>query len=178
MVKKVSFSNKHLELNNIASYYNDSESSLKLYYSKNNINFESRFLSYTKEELKAELHERISELNHSSSLSLLASLEAVFRIDYLLRNYSKKKDSLSKVLRELYKEKQTRASLENDILNAWKNNTQNANVVIGNLKGAFKYRHWLAHGRYWEPKMGRNKYDYNSIFELARTVTNSFPFEK
>jgi hypothetical protein len=48
--------------------------------------------------------------------------------------------------------------------------------VIGDLKGAFKYRHWLAHGRYWEPKLGQ-KYDYYSVYILAESIFGSFPFE-
>ena len=34
---------------------------------------------------------------------------------------------------------------------------------------AFKYRHWLAHGRYWEPKLGRI-YDYYSLYDLAYSM--------
>jgi len=34
------------------------------------------------------------------------------------------------------------------------------------LKLAFKFRHWIAHGRYWKPKIGK-KYDFNEIFKLA-----------
>lgn len=39
-------------------------------------------------------------------------------------------------------------------------------ALLGELAGAFRYRHWLAHGRYWQPKLGR-KYDYLSVFGLA-----------
>jgi len=39
--------------------------------------------------------------------------------------------------------------------------------LINALQGAFKYRHWLAHGRYWVPKYGQ-KYDFDSVYVLAR----------
>lgn len=177
MVKKISFSNSHLELNDIVTHYSDTESALKQYFMYENSSCEERFRGYTSDELAIELRVRIDELSHTSSLSLLATLEAIFRIDYLQRNYKKKKDSLSKALREIYKNKSTKASLEEDILEAWKANTGGSSVLISELKGAYKYRHWLAHGRYWQPKMGRKNYDYDSVYLLAETVLSSFPFE-
>ncbi|KAF3982003.1 MAG: hypothetical protein HFP81_00555 [Methylococcales symbiont of Hymedesmia sp. n. MRB-2018] len=177
MARRVSFSNKQLELGEIAIHYLDSESSLKLYFSSENNDYEERFSGYSSGELANELRRRITELSHTSSLSLLATLEAIFRIDYLQRNYNRKKDSLSRTLREIYQEKSIRASLEDDILDAWKTNTHGTSQIISDLKGAYKYRHWLAHGRYWEPKMGRQSYDYDSVYELTETILNSFPFE-
>ncbi len=67
-------------------------------------------------------------------------------------------------------------SLEDEILNSWKCCSSASDKLIGDLKGAFKFRHWLAHGRYWEPKLGQ-KYDYESVYVLAVTVFSSFPLE-
>jgi len=44
--------------------------------------------------------------------------------------------------------------------------------LIGELKGAFRFRHWLAHGRYFQP--GR-KYDYRGLYVLAINVLTNFP---
>ncbi len=175
VANRVPFSNEHQNLSDISLHHSDTEISLKLYF-LNARNYAERFSTYTIDEIQEELRERIDELNLTSSLSLLAAIEAVFRIDYLQRNYRRKKDSLSVACREIYKEKQTKASLENDILDAWKVNTEGSNQLISDLKGAFKYRHWLAHGRYWSPKMGRPSYDYETIYELAESIFNSFPF--
>ncbi len=176
MAKRVSFSNEHQNLSDISLHHSDTEFSLRTYFS-NAKNYAQRFSTYTIDEIQKELGERIHELNLTSSLSLLAALEAVFRIDYLQRNYKRKKDALSVACRDIYKEKQTKASLENDILDAWMANTEGANQLISELKGAFKYRHWLAHGRYWKPRMGRPSYDYETIYELSEIVFSSFPFE-
>jgi hypothetical protein len=177
VAKKVSFSNEKLELVEIANYYSDSEQSFKMYYLNNNHALEERFFGYSREDLANELRSRIEELNHTSSLTLLATLEAAFRIDYLQRNYKKKRDPLSRSFRNLFKTKNSKASLEDDILEAWKSNAHGTSKIIGDLKGALKYRHWLAHGRYWTPKMGRQNYDYATVYELVETVLNSFPFE-
>ena len=177
MVKRLSFSNQHLELNDISIHHLDSENSFKLYYRADNEDYEERFADYTTDELVNELRARIDELSHTSSLSLLAALEAAFRIDYLQRCYKRKKDVLSRQFRAIYKKKSTKVSLENDILDAWKENAHGASQLISDLKGVYKYRHWLAHGRYWQPKMGRQNYDYSSVYELAELTLNSFPFE-
>jgi hypothetical protein len=179
VVNRVSFSYNHLEIDEIVIHHLDTESALRSYFIYESNSDHERFIGYNSAELSEELMARIAELSHTSSLSLLAALEAVFRIDYLQRNYKKKKDLLSKALREIYKNKSTRASLEEDILEAWKIHARGSSSsrLIGELKGAYKYRHWLAHGRYWQPKMGRPNYDYDSIYLLALTVLNSFPFE-
>jgi hypothetical protein len=177
VAKRVSFSNEHLELDDIATYYSDSESALRQYFSSSNKDYADRFYNYTAEEVARELQDRINELNHTSCLSLLAALEAVFRIDYLQRVYNKKKDPLSRAFRNIFHQKSTKASLEDDILEAWKENTHGTSQLISDLKGAYKYRHWLAHGRYWQPKMGRKNYDYDSLYLLTETILESFPFE-
>ena len=145
--------------------FRSSESSLKLYFSSNSKTYEERFMAYSTEELASELRERINELSHTSCLSLLSTLEATFRIDYLQRNYTKTKDPLSRSLRVLFNQKENRASLESDILEIWKEHVSGAEAsqLIKDLKGALKYRHWLAHGRYWQPRLGRPNYDYDSI---------------
>jgi hypothetical protein len=47
--------------------------------------------------------------------------------------------------------------------------------LIDDLIGAFGYRNWLAHGRYWIPKLGR-KYDYESVYKPAEDILGNFPF--
>ncbi len=166
-----------LQLEEVADYYDDSEASLRLYFSPHNLNAANILLKYAAEMLPVVLKNRLDELDRSTSLSLLAALEAVFRIDYKERAKRKKKDCLSKALREIYQTKELKASLEEDIFNAWLENTDVKPKLIEDLKGAFKYRHWLAHGRYWTPKMGRPDYEYSEIYQLAETILNSFPFE-
>jgi hypothetical protein len=101
-------------------------------------------------------------------------VEAAFRIDYLQRCYRRGKDPVSRAFRNIYKVKQKRASLEDEIFTAWVKNSSGTRSIIGDLRGAFKFRHWLAHGRYWTPKF--NRYDFNSVFALADLTLRSFPF--
>jgi uncharacterized protein YutE (UPF0331/DUF86 family) len=172
----VSFSGSYLQVDDIAQYYQDTTSSIQLYFSLANPEAERLFAEKSKEELQYKLNEVSEENELLISMSLLSALEAAFRIDYLQRCYKKKKDSLSRAFQQIHQQKGNRASLEDDIFDAWKQHTNVPNHLVSELKGAFKYRHWLAHGRYWEPKLGR-KYDYFSVYTLGQTVVSSFPLE-
>ena len=150
--------------------YSDSERSLRFYYNEPGIeNRDPKFLGYTPKEVQEELKERIDELDMHAALGVMAALEASFRTDYLVRCDARKKDNLSRHFRELQKASGNRVSLENAILEAWKDHIQSTKTLISEIIGAFKFRHWLAHGRYWEPKLGR-RYDFFSVYQLAQQM--------
>ncbi|WP_400766407.1 hypothetical protein [Methylosinus sporium] len=174
MAKRVAFSGKHLALAETALHHNDTEAALTLFYSPTAPSYSIRFAGERPDEVRSELGYRKAELDRNTTLNLLAAVEAAFRIDYLQRCYLKKKDDVSRQFREIYKEKEARASLEDDIFEVWKNNTLGSAKLIGELRGAFKFRHWMAHGRYWTPKFGQ-KYDYLSVYPLAASALTSFP---
>ena len=108
-------------------------------------------------------------------MSILAALEAAFRMDFLLRCYKRRRDPLSRAFREVHLEKGQRVSLM-DIFSLWQLHSNVSPSVIATLERVFKYRHWLAHGRYWTPKIGR-EYDYDDIYTLAESIYDAFPFE-
>lgn len=173
---RVSFSGIEPQLLQIDQHYQDTTSSFRLYFSEGNPKAELLFTGKSKSELE-ELLAGVSEENERLvSMSLLSAIEAAFRIDYLQRCYKRKKDPLSRAFRQLHQQKGARASLEDDIFDSWNSYTNVPDQIVSDLKSAFKYRHWLAHGRYWTPKLGR-KYDYFSIYTLGQSVLSSFPFE-
>jgi hypothetical protein len=165
-----------LEIEDVYKHYTDLSESLRLYFSASNPDCTIRFAGEPEAAVEDAFRDRLSEVEMSYTLSLLASLEASFMVDYILRCKLKRKDAVSRALRLVYKRKRERASLQDDILNAWKNNTTGSTRVIGDMIGAFNFRHWLAHGRYWVPKLGR-RYDFFSVYGLAAEVLNSFPLE-
>lgn len=169
MLKKVSLSSQNLSLSEINSYYVDSKRALKIYFSSHSFDFYSRFANYTTNEIEAELQARLDELDRLTSFSILSALEASFRIDYLKRCEQQKEDELSRNMREIYQQKGSRASLEKNILRLWKNSYPEYKNLISKVIDAFQYRHWLAHGRYWEPS---RRYDYYSLYDLAYEMEN------
>ena len=109
-------------------------------------------------------------------MDVFGALEAAFRIDYLHRCYRRGRDDVSRAFRNLYNDKGPRVSLEGDILAAWRQNSSVPRKVITDLTSAFKYRHWLAHGRYWNPRF--RKLDYEEVYMLAEATLNTFPFKE
>ena len=173
--QRLTFSGLNLELPQIAAHHQDLASSLRLYFSSASPSYIVRFDGYAVTEVIDELRERLDEADLTSSLAVLTSLEAVFRIDYLQRCYRRGRDQVSRAFRNIYKSKQARASLEDEIFTAWAANSSVPPQIISELRGAFRFRHWLAHGRYWTPKLGR-RYDFTYVFELASLTISSFPF--
>jgi hypothetical protein len=130
MAKRVLFSGQNLELAEAAQHHNDAEDALGLFFSSVSPSFSSRFAGYRSTEVLLELNERVAELDRNTTMNLLAAVEAAFRIDYLQRCYQKKRDAISRQFREIYKKKEARAGLEEDIFEVWKNNTVGSAKLI------------------------------------------------
>lgn len=175
MARRVGFSGLHPLLADIADHHQDLLASLRLYFNESSPEFTARFAGYIRSEVSTELSLRIDEIDMSSSLAVLTSLEATFRIDYLQRCYMKDKSPISRHFRGIYRRKRQRASLEDDIFAGWVSLEGRYRPLIGELRGAFRFRHWLAHGRYWTPKLGR-RYDYSDVFTLGEETLETIPF--
>lgn len=173
MPKQAIFKRRIVPIVEIAAYHEDTISSLRLFFSNSNPNFIIRFLGKNRSEIEAELAERLNETDFRSSLAILSRLEAAFRIDYEQRCKQKKRDPVSKAFRVFYKKQREKVQLEEQIFVTWREKRPETAQLISQLKGAFKFRHWLAHGTYWEPKLGR-KYDYKDIYALAENVFGCF----
>lgn len=171
MTKRVPFSKENLTFDEVLSHHSIVEKSVYSFY---RTALQPEFVGYTLQELENELENRIEEHDKNSCLTLLSAMEALIRMDYLQRCYTRQKDNISRKMRELHKESGPRASLEDDILALWKEESAVKNTFSQAI-GAFKYRHWLAHGRYWIPKLGR-EFDFDYLYALAceieRLITN------
>ena len=173
MANRVTFSGDHQAISDIALHHADLESALRNYFNSSGQSLAARFVGYSSKDLKQELQNRLAEIELSSSLAILAAIEASFRIDYLQRCQQKKKDAISRAFREIFADKGFRTSLEDDILGVWAERFDGSKTIIGELRGALKFHHWLAHGRYWTPKLGR-RYDFNDIYTIADAALQHF----
>jgi hypothetical protein len=159
----------------VAEYHVDVVASLKVF-SKTSPSFIST--RYFGRPLGDVLAARIEETDLRSAFFVLTALEAAFRVDYLYRCRKKEKDPVARAFRLIYKDREENVSLDEDIFEIWKDNSSAPGPrLIGELRGAFNFRHYLAHGRYWEPKLGK-KYDFNFMYSLADDVLNTFPLLK
>jgi len=165
------------DLAEIAEYHNDASDGLRLLYQGFVDSASGRFIGYSPAEVHSFLLDRLQETDIRSCLALLTALEAAFRIDYLDRVQKKRKDSLSRYFRSLYKQRAERASLEEDLLGGWVKYHPNFRAAISEFKGALKFRNWIAHGRYWQPKLGR-KYDFSDLYILATVLLEALASAK
>ncbi len=170
------FSDQHQDLNEVFVYYETSIESLNYYRDSisNNLIINQHYLGLTRLELIEYFVRHHDELEKNISFTILSTIEAAFRIDYTIRTQKKHKDDLSRKFRKLYKEKGNNVSLENEILLLWKSEYPDFKNVISDFIGALKYRHWLAHGRYWVPKLGR-KYDVATLSTISDRIYANLP---
>jgi hypothetical protein len=176
MPNQVTFASRDISLAYLAAYHKDADLSLRLFFTNLNPNFEIRFFGESQGSIELELEGRLNETDLRSSLAILSRIEAAFRIDYEERAAKKrqKRDAVSKVFRALYKNYRGNVRLEDDIFSTWRDAHPGAAALISELKGAFKFRHWLAHGSYWEPKLGR-KYEFLDVYALGVNVLANLP---
>ncbi len=170
MAKRVSLSKEHLEINDIVEYKKDLEQSLRYYYL--NAGSFKKFASYNTSELNQEKKDRLKELEIGCVFMILSSIESFIRINYEYRVRNRLKDELSKKLKTIDKDYDKAYKISIDKLcDTYKEYYQGK--IFSHIKSSFKLRHWLAHGRYWEPKLGK-KYDFNELYSLASELDRLF----
>jgi len=123
-------------------------------------------LGMTPDEVAAHFEDARRELDVAASLLVLAEAEAVLRVDYLSRVQRKGKDAVSRAYRDLHKAKQARVGLDHDLLAIWVAHHAECKSAVSEFRAVLSLRHWLAHGRYWTPKLGR-VYAPHDVFEIA-----------
>jgi hypothetical protein len=156
-------------LSGAAQYHYDVVESLKRYFSPELPHSLPGVDTYPGPRVVVRPSDYFEETGLRSSLAMLTSIEAAFRQDYEVRCRRRLKDELSRDFCTIYKRKQFSVSLEKDLFDAWAKHEPQEHQLIGDLSGAFRFRHWLAHGRYWPPKLGR-KYDFDYLYRLAEAV--------
>ncbi len=134
---------------------------------------EARFVGLTLNEVQEFFDAQRGQLELLTMFEILATAEAVLRIDFRIRVDARKKDPLSKRFRTLHKAQGDKIRLDEDILSSMKEEGVAANA-IAEFRGVLKLRHWLAHGRHWHPKLGRG-YAPSDIFDISRALIDSIP---
>jgi hypothetical protein len=161
-------------LGGAAQYHYDVVESLRRYFSPDSPDSLARLDAFPGSRVVVRLSEYIAETDLRSSLAILTSIEAAFQLDYKYRCREKLKDDLSRTFRAIYKGKPDYVSLEKVIFDAWSRHAPGERQLIGDLRSAFRFRNWLAHGRYWPPKLGR-RYDFEYLYRLADAVYSTLP---
>ena len=157
----------------LAQYHNDASDSLSYFLLDQFRNHDLRFLGYTRAEFQNLLKSRRNETELRSSLAMLALLEAALRIDFRQRIKQRRKYSLSKAFRSLRKQGRSKIRFD-DLLNLWILHHPGVKRPFSEFRSALHFRHWLAHGRYWDrPSHGR--FDYFAIYSLTEAILTVCP---
>jgi len=177
-------SGEELSLIRIWEWYEETEQAINLYQQEvingliSGERVSETFSGMTRKEVKQYFSDHKKELEHIVSLNIIASTEASLRVDYLRRALrgKRKKNKIDNKFKELYIKKETRVSLRDEILEAWKEVHPDYTEVIGDFRGALNVRDWLAHGRYWTPRFGR-KYNATLVFNISKNLFENFPYD-
>jgi hypothetical protein len=134
-----------------------------------------RYIGKAPEEIDELFAFQAAELEQLAMLDLLTCTEAALRVDFNVRVMTKKRDTVSRAFRAAYakrKRKITKILLEEDILDVLKKQGANRALkrALAEFKGALKLRHWLAHGRFWNPKLGRTDYTAMEVFDICKDL--------
>ena len=122
---------------------------------------EPRYSGMSADEVNEFFQEQRETLADYTKMGFLSATEAAIRIDFVDRVEDKWKDELSRHFREVHKKYGYRVQLEEEILNSWVNFETN-----DDLRQALSLRHWLAHGRYWTLKCGR-QYKVGDVYDIC-----------
>jgi hypothetical protein len=135
----------------------------------------SRFFGQTRDEVENTFESQRNELDAATMLFLMAAVEAEIRMDYWEKVEHRWKDPVARKFKLIDKRlrkdgMEKRVSLQEDILDTWIELRHEARRAAGDFKGALKLRDWLAHGRYWNPKLGRAHYSPYDIYDISRDL--------
>lgn len=109
-------------------------------------------LGLIRQEVDQALADTRRELDDQVTMALIASYEAVLRTDFWAWVSRTRKGGLRSKFRALEQRYGDKVPLE-EILEKWASVTGKTEAV-GRMAQLVKYRHWLAHGRYWTQKSG------------------------
>jgi hypothetical protein len=140
---------------------------LALYYSGVNPRFALVFAGRSYDEIRRRYTDDRTELERQISLELLSAMEAQFRIDYAIRCERRYKDSLSRAFRERHKQRGLNVRFEDEILSDWEEHSAYLKSALNEIRQAFRFRHWLAHGRYWILTADVGRFDFGYLYQLA-----------
>lgn len=126
-----------------------------------------KYFGATLDELRALFARDRLHLRNAALLLLLTETEALLRIQFAELCQRKRKPKLYTEFRRVMRERGDRLRLIEDILDTWTATAPQTAKSIREFKGVIPLRDWLAHGRYWNPKLGRRAYTVDDVYDIA-----------
>ena len=141
------------------------------------------FVGSTHEEVMRIRDELLDEEERRSCFVLLAHIEATFKAHFLYVVDTGIKCKLQKTFRKLFNSRKSAMNINSspesvsdisltfEILHRWLQCGEIDRQTYDDIKGAFDFRNWFAHGRFLTLKsspVGGIRYQYNDIYFLAQ----------
>ncbi|ELI8161203.1 TPA: hypothetical protein ACJIWH_003810 [Yersinia enterocolitica] len=180
MARKITESGAHLSFEDVIEQKEAIDKAISVLYSEDNANYQSQFIGRSRGEVEEERLRRMDESDKTHSLLLLTAIEAKFRLDAEERYRKRYKDALSRKIREIYRTRKT-IKLEDHLISVRTEMEPQLKKYYDALRNAFKYRHWLAHGRYWESNIKDirdGNYDFTNLRLIITNVIFNSEFKE
>ncbi len=129
--------------------------------------FATAFRGMTWEEVEAHFLAQRRRLDLLTMFELLAMTEAVLKLDFQDRVLNRRKDPLSRRFRELNKVRPRGIRLKEHLIQLIEEEGLVIGKVVNDFRALLPLRHWLAHGRHWNPKLGR-AYTPGDVYDISR----------
>ena len=133
----------------------------------------SPYVGLGPQEVEAFFDEQAGYLELLTMFELLATAEAILRTEFRVRVEQRRKDHLSRRFRAACRANGDRVRLDEDILAALKEAGVESRIISA-FRGTLGLRDWLAHGRHWHPKLGRD-YTPDIVLDIVRELVESIP---
>jgi hypothetical protein len=131
-----------------------------------------RYRDESLDDLREQFASARRHLQYAAMLHLLTTTEALLRLAFEDISKRKTKSVIFRRFRKIGRERGGKIRLEEDILNTWSEVYPETARSIREFKGVVPLRDWLAHGRYWNPKIGRPIYEVRDVFDIASEMLN------
>jgi hypothetical protein len=131
-----------------------------------------RYRDESLDELREQFASARKHLQYAAMLHLLTTAEALLRLAFKDLSKRKTKPAIFRRFRTIGRERGEKIRLEEDILNIWVEVYPETARSIREFKGVVPLRDWLAHGRYWNPKIGRPVFEVRDVFDIASEMLN------
>jgi hypothetical protein len=163
----------------IWDYYQTAQETFVAHYEKLKAEFpratverSSRFFAMSVPELDDTFERLGEELNCEVALALVGSIEAIFMSHYnSISAPGPHAGMLEARLWALRGRRGDDASFD-DVLEAWKEARPGHGQEVGQFKQVLRFRHWLSHGRRWDP-LGFAGFDVATVVDRARRLDRS-----
>jgi hypothetical protein len=168
VVNSLSKSGKHRAFDEVSKIFEERKYALKNFFVPQN----EYFTGLSEMEINERLNNHLMEAEYDACLTLLAAIEAAFRIDCEYCCRKRPKNQRAKAVRKMVQTFEGRPFDRIPLNKLFEQLLVDQSVkknIVNHLTQFFQFRNWLAHGRYWTFKSGVQP-DFGDIYELAQAI--------